>query len=187
MALPAESGLENAFDFRKSIPTLRNGGFPLREDTMNEKQQVLAKVREQIRAQFERMSTAAKTSADYATDKDSRSESKYDTRSLEASYLAAGQVEQAEELADTLQWLETLELPDFRENDAIQAGALVEADFEGDLVFYLLLSRGGGITCQHHGCDLTVLTPDSPLGAKILGLRAGDSLESPALTIYTVA
>ncbi len=153
---------------------------------MSEKQVVLAKVREQIRAQFERMVSAAQTAAEYATDEGSRAESKYDTRGLEASYLAAGQAEKAEEFAEAVHLFENLKLPDFGECDPIALGALIEADLDGELVFYLLAPRGGGIVCEHEGCDLTVLTPDSLLGSRLLGLRAGDTIAEPPLTIYTV-
>tara|TARA_R110002096_G_scaffold273422_3_gene467230 strand:- start:21028 stop:21492 length:465 start_codon:yes stop_codon:yes gene_type:complete len=154
---------------------------------MTEKQQVLEKVRAQIRVQFERMAAAVQSSVEYATDEDSRAESKYDTRGLEASYLAAGQVEQMEELSEALQSFETLELPAFSEDAEIQIGALVEADLEGELVFYLIAAKGGGVVCDHEGCDLTVLTPESPLGAKVIGMRAGDRLENPEITIFTVS
>lgn len=154
---------------------------------MSEKQEVLAKVRAQIRSQYERMAAAVQSSVEYATDEDSRAESKYDTRGLEASYLAAGQLEQMEELSEALQVFETWELVDLSENAEIQVGALVEADQEGDLVFYLIASRGGGIVCEHEGCDLTVLTPESPLCAKLLGMRAGDMIPNPAITIFTVS
>ncbi|MEM1296366.1 MAG: transcription elongation factor GreAB [Verrucomicrobiota bacterium] len=154
---------------------------------MSEKQEVLAKVEAQIRAQYERMAAAVQSSVEYATDQDSKAESKYDTRGLEASYLAAGQAEQVEELSEALQMFETWDLPDLEEDSAIEVGALVEADAEGELVFYLIATKGGGVVCEHEGCDLTVLTPDSPLGAKLLGMRAGDLIEKPAITIFTVS
>lgn len=152
-----------------------------------EKAEIVARIRDQLRAQFQRMLAAARTSQAYATDQGSKAESKYDTRSLEASYLAAGQAEKAEELASAVEVFAKLKLPDFDEADAIGVGALVEADLDGDLVFYLIAPVGGGVVCEHEGCELTVLTPDSPLAQQLLGLRAGDSLEAPALSVFGVS
>ena len=151
------------------------------------KSELIAKILEGLEAQFERMKLAATDAKNAATDEDSKAESKYDTRGLEASYLAAGQAEQAEELAESIQVFSGLELPDFGESDPISAGALVEADLDGELVFYLLAPGAGGFTCDYLGCDLTVLAPGSPMRGKLEGMRAGDTLESPALSILDVS
>ena len=151
------------------------------------KSDLIAKILEGLKEQFERMKLAATDAKNAATDEDSRAESKYDTRGLEASYLAAGQAEQAEELAESIQTFEGLNLPNFEESDAIEAGALVEADLDGELVFYLLAPGAGGFTCEYLGCDLTVLAPGSPLRNKLEGRHAGDVLDSPAMAILDVS
>ncbi|MEM7010895.1 MAG: transcription elongation factor GreAB [Verrucomicrobiota bacterium] len=150
------------------------------------KAEIVAKIRDQLREQYDRMAGAAQTAHDYATDQDAKAESKYDTRSLEASYLAAGQAEKAEELAEALEVFADLQLPEFEDTDAIDVGAFIEADVEGELSYYLIAPRGGGVVCEHEGCDLTVLTPDSPLAKQLLGMRAGDNLDAPALTVFEV-
>ena len=153
-----------------------------------EKADLIAKVRDEIRSQFERMLTAAKAAASYATDEETKPDGKYDTQSTEASYLAAGQAEKAEELALDVELFETLELPNFDDSAPIAPGALVEVELEdGDIAFYLLAPRGGGTVINHLGCKLTVLTPDSPLAQKLEGKRAGDQLDEPNMTIYTVS
>lgn len=152
-----------------------------------EKAKIIAKIHNQLRNQFDRMLAAAKSTESYATDQDSQAEGKYDTRALEASYLAAGQAEKAEELAEAVELFKAFDPPDFAEDAPIDLGALIEADLDGELVFYLLAPRGGGLVCEHEGCDLTVLTPDAPLARQLLGKRAGDELESPKLVIYEVS
>ena len=151
------------------------------------KPELIAKILEGLQAQFERMMHAATDAKNAATDEDSRAESKYDTRGLEASYLAAGQAEQVEELAESIRVFRGLVLPDFFDSDPVAAGALVEADMDGELVFYLLAPGAGGFTCEFLGCDLTVLAPGSPLRGKLEGKRAGDVLESPPLEILDVS
>ena len=63
------------------------------------KDRLLDAIRAELRARFDRLTRAAKDAHAAATDPGSKAESKYDTRSLEASYLAAGQARQLEDLA----------------------------------------------------------------------------------------
>ncbi len=152
-----------------------------------EKAELVARIREDLKSRFERMRAAATEAKEAATDDSSRAENKYDTRGLEASYLAAGQAEQAEALAELIQLFGALALPDFDEGDEIAPGALVEADLDGELVFYLLAPGGGGVICDYLGCELTVLAPGSPLREKLLGHVAGDILNDPPLTVLGVS
>ncbi|MCU0780980.1 MAG: hypothetical protein MUF04_07750 [Akkermansiaceae bacterium] len=82
--------------------------------------------------QLARLSKATLEARAAATDPGSKAEGKYDTRSLEASYLATGQARQAEELADAIRRFGSLRLPDYTEHDAIDAGALVEVESAGE-------------------------------------------------------
>ena len=67
-----------------------------------EKAKVIRIVRAELEAQYRRVAAAAREAHGYATDPDSKAESKYDTRGLEASYLAAGQAAKADELAEAM-------------------------------------------------------------------------------------
>jgi len=151
-----------------------------------EKDEIVRRVIRQLREQHDRMVAAGQSAEEYATDAESRSESKYDTRSLEASYLAAGQARKAEELAEAVDRLQGWNPSPFGEGDPIETGALVEVDRQGELQFYLLAPAGGGVVTAYLGCDLTVVTPDSPLGRALTGRKAGDVLENGSTTIYGV-
>ncbi len=148
---------------------------------------LLEQIRTELRAQLERLTKAAHEAHAAATDPGSKAESKYDTRNLEASYLAVGQARQVDELAASLRIFETLALPDFEPDAAIDAGALVEAELHGSPAFFLLVPTSGGLVIAHAGMEITLLTPDSPLYQKLLGLRSGDSLEFPALTLIQIS
>lgn len=150
------------------------------------KSELLAQIRAELRSQLERLSKAALEAHAAATDPGSKAEGKYDTRSLEASYLAAGQARQVDELAESVRIFETLALPDFEMDDAIDAGALVEAELSGDTVFFLLVPAAGGLVIEHDGMEITLLTPASGLYQKLLGMVRGESLETPALTVSDV-
>jgi len=153
---------------------------------MNPKSELLDRIRAELRAHFDRLTDAAKDAHAAATDPGSKAESKHDTRNLEASYLAKGQARQVEEVAEAVRIFEALVLPEFGIDDPIDAGALVEVDLNGGSAFFLLAPVGGGMTLDHFGAELTVLTPESPMYQCLLGLRTGDSHDSPALTVTEV-
>jgi hypothetical protein len=153
---------------------------------MRAKSELITSVRAHLQAQHDRIVGAALEARAYATDPGSKAESKYDTRSLEAAYLAIGQAEQAEELAAALDDFDSFDWPDFAPDDRIGLGALVELDFSGDRVLCLLAPRGGGISCQIDDAELTVLTPQAPLYERIAGRRAGDKPEGPPVRILSV-
>ncbi|MCP5550228.1 MAG: hypothetical protein H7A53_04980 [Akkermansiaceae bacterium] len=158
-----------------------------------DKQDIIHRLREEIRRQYERIAGAAREARGYATDPDSKAESKYDTRSLEASYLAAGQAAKADELAETLRVLETFDPPAFNGSDPVALGALVTVAFSpsegGGRALYLLAPRGGGLSCESGDgeTDVTVLSPSAPLFQSLEGCRAGGRLDDPALMIVSVA
>lgn len=150
------------------------------------KSALLEQIRSELRAQLERLSKAAFEAHAAATDPGSKAEGKYDTRSLEASYLAAGQARQVDELAEAVRIFEALALPDFGMADPIDAGALVEAELAGEAAFFLLVPTSGGLVIFHEGREITLLTPASGLYQKLLGLHVGDSLEDPPLMVTEV-
>ncbi len=150
------------------------------------KSRLLEQVRAELRANLERLAKAAYEAHAAATDPGSKAESKYDTRNLEASYLAAGQARHVDELAASLRTFEALTLPDFEMDATIDAGALVEADLNGETAYFLLVPTSGGTVIRQDGREITLLSPESPLYQKLLGLRSGDSLDAPALTVTDI-
>ena len=148
---------------------------------------ILTRIRTELRARLDRLSKAAFEAHAAATDPGSKAEGKYDTRSLEASYLAAGQARQVDELAESVRIFETLTLPDFEMDEAIDAGALVEVELNGEAAFFLLVPASGGLVIVHEDQEVTLLTPDSGLYRKLLDMRAGESLDLPKLTVIAVS
>jgi hypothetical protein len=105
---------------------------------------------------------------------------------LEASYLAAGQARQLEDLARDLGLFDAVTLPAFAIDDPVDAGALVEADLHGESTWFLLAPAAGGLEIKHDGLEITLLTPESALYQKLLGLRVGDHLDDPPLFLSEV-
>ena len=152
------------------------------------KSHLLETIRADLRGRLERMARAAKAAHEAATDPGSKAESKYDTRSLEESYLATGQARQFKELAATLAVFEGLTLRDFSAGEEIEAGALVETRRKGtgEVSFFLMAPSSGGLEIVHEGAEVTLLSPESPLYQKLIGLAVGESLENPPLEIVAV-
>lgn len=110
----------------------------------------------------------AQAARDEATHGESRAENKYDTRGLEASYLAAGQGARALALR---QAMASLGGP---APDALGVGSLVGLD-DGR---WLLMARGaGGVRVTVDGAEVSVVTPRSPLGEALVGLEVGDDVD----------
>ncbi len=144
---------------------------------MMDKRALLAAIVAQLAAEAERLSRAALATHAEATDPENKAEHKYDTRGLEASYLAQGQSHAAEDAALALSEFQALALRDMPPGGPVTLGALVTVTgASGTISRYFLGPRAGGTEVGLSGRTVLVLTPTSPLGRQLLGLRAGDPL-----------
>lgn len=143
---------------------------------MTKKQLVLAFI-EQLENDLMVMRAAARAAHEAATHEESKPENEYDTRGLEASYLAGAQAQRAAEIDEVLSLFRTLSFKDFAPNDAIQATALVEVELDGHKNRLLVMPKGGGVKLPVDGVMVQIVTPQSSLGEAILGLKAGDIAE----------
>ncbi len=124
---------------------------------------------------LEVLERAARASHNEATHESSRAESKYDTRGLEAAYLAGGQARQAREIMDSMKLYSSLVARDFAPGDLIDLTALVKLETEGSPFLYFIGPKSGGVEVQFNGEEITVITPQSPLGQNLVGKKAGQS------------
>lgn len=131
--------------------------------------QIIAGLQEHL----EMLANAARASHAEATHESSRAESKYDTRGLEAAYLAGGQARQAKETLDAIKVYETLPLLTFAAGDPIDLTALVELEADGVCSNYFIGPKSGGLEIEHQGKEIMVITPQSPLGQILIGRKAG--------------
>jgi transcription elongation GreA/GreB family factor len=116
---------------------------------------------------------AARASHAEATHESSKAESKYDTRGLEAAYLAGGQARQAKEILDSIKLYEAMTAKDFTEDEPIDVTALVELEAGGARSLYFIGPKNGGLEIEHQRKEITVITPQSPLGQNLMGKTAG--------------
>jgi transcription elongation GreA/GreB family factor len=134
---------------------------------------IIARLAEELETYFR----AAQFSRAEATHESSKAENKYDTRGLEASYLARGQSKQAAELKSAIAEFETLPVRKFTAEDPVDLGALVELEHDGERNCYFIGPRAGGTEVLHDKREILVITPQSPLGAQLVGKRAGEPLQ----------
>lgn len=134
----------------------------------------------QLRRELATQTDAAEMARDEAISEESRAESKWDTHSQEAAYLAEGQARLAGEIHASIEIYTTLPLPVFNEGDALAVSALVELEAgKGKRAWYFLGPRAGGLEVSLEGKTVLVLTLQSPLGRQLLGKRVGDSVQGP--------
>ena len=153
------------------------------------KQLVVEQIIAHLDAELLRYAKAARVAHSEATDEQSRAENKYDTRGLEASYLAHGQSRQVIETEQAREQYAAMSLRTFDTDEPIAMSALVELETEVERVWYFLGPAAGGteVVCETH--EVLVVTPQSPLGRLLLGKRRDDRIEmgaGKARTIYRV-
>ena len=122
---------------------------------------------------LEVLERAARASHTEATHESSRAESKYDTRGLEAAYLAGGQARQAREIMDAMKLYSSLATRDFAPGDPIDLTAVVKLETDGAPALYFIGPKSGGVEVNFNGEEITVITPQSPLGQNLVGKKAG--------------
>jgi transcription elongation GreA/GreB family factor len=138
------------------------------------KTQLLKQIIARLNERLDLLDKAARASHAEATHESSKAENKYDTRGLEAAYLAGGQARQAREILDSIKIYESLAVRDFARGEPIDLTALVELDFEGTRTWYFIGPKNGGLEFEFHGKEVTVITPQSPLGQNLMGKKAGE-------------
>lgn len=120
---------------------------------------------------------AAQSTYDIATNEESKAENKYDTRGLEASYLAGAQAERVADIKATLASYENLNIREFDENSKIALSALIEICSSGKSTLVLLMPKGGGQNINFEELQIQVITPLSPLGSSLIGKEIGDVIQ----------
>lgn len=113
-----------------------------------------------------------------ATHEESKAENKYDTRGLEASYLAAGQSRRVADIRRALGAWRALQMRPYDDAVGIQLGALVcLEDTAGRRQRLLLGPDGAGLKLQDEQGEIVLITPHAPLGQQLLGQGPGDWIQ----------
>jgi len=137
---------------------------------------LIKKIIARLTAELEVYYRAAQFSRAEATHEQNKAESKYDTRGLEASYLARGQSKQAAELETAIETYQEMKLRKFAAGEAIHNGALVELEQDGDCNAFFIGPCAGGTEVVQDKREVMVITLQSPLGEQLKGKKAGNRI-----------
>lgn len=158
------------------------------------KQELLAEIIAALEASLALFTAAARAAHAAATHEECQPDNKYDTTALEASYIAQGQANRAQEIRRSLEAYRAMELLDFNEDTPVRLTALVTLEDEaGEERRLFLGSHAGGLKIPAPGGEIVVITPGSPLGRSLLGrcvgdeFQVGDGVEGQTYTLVSVS
>jgi transcription elongation GreA/GreB family factor len=142
-----------------------------------DKPSLIAAIAAQLEAQLQTLVRSVQSARENATHEESKPENEYDTRGLEASYLAGAQAARAEQLRLELGQLRELPTRAWKKGEPAAPGALVELEDEDGKKGQYLLALCRGMNLQVAGKAVVVVNVASPMGRELLGKREGDDLE----------
>lgn len=118
---------------------------------------------------YERISAQARLDA---IDGEMKQEGKYDTRAIEASYLAGAQQRRLEEIILEIQNLKLLEISAAMSSVAV--GALVKVEGADSAQKWYFISPSSGGAELSVGAEVKVVSVKSPIGQALVGLVPGE-------------
>jgi transcription elongation GreA/GreB family factor len=128
---------------------------------------------------------AAKTAHAASIHEQNQPDNRYDTLALEASYVAQGQANRAQELRKSIEIYKQLKLH-CPSDDTIRLTSLVTLhDDDGMTKEVFLGPAEGGLKIEHEGKELVVITPASPMGRELIGKCVGDTVAVEAGKTHT--
>lgn len=145
-----------------------------------DKKALIAQIIEDINGRLDAICQAARAAYEGATHEESRAEDQYDTRGLEASYLAGAQAKRIRELEEAIARYRTLVPRSFGGSDPVALTALVLLEADGVESLYFIGPEAGGVKLIQGGESITVITPKAPLGKRLIGSLADDEFELTA-------
>jgi transcription elongation GreA/GreB family factor len=139
------------------------------------KSAVVAAVLAKLEQELIQLRISAASAQKAATDEENKPENEYDTRALEASYLADAQKQRVLALERAVKALQ--DGPPLGTFSIVTTGALVEAECDGQSRWFFLLPAAAGVVVEVAGKKVSVLGHESPAGQALLGKSAGDAVE----------
>lgn len=139
------------------------------------KEKLITSLKEKVESELLEIKKAFESSRSLATSEEMKSEGKYDTRSIEAGYIAGAQQKRVQELELELGLLDEVNLN--HKPDTVAVGSLVEIEHNNLSRAYFICSTGGGNILRVEGQVIMVISAFSPIGAEVIGLKAGDDFE----------
>ncbi|MDA8792895.1 hypothetical protein N9N67_06585 [Bacteriovoracaceae bacterium] len=128
-----------------------------------------------LEQELEQASNALASTKSYSQSSDLKQEGKYDTRAIEAGYLAGAQKKRVEELRRDLAIMSNLDEKVLVKNDSISVFSVVELKDETDNIsYYFLCSTPAPSSFQINGLKICSVTLESPFGQALINLKTDD-------------
>jgi len=137
------------------------------------KKKLFEHLKSNINQELEKSRAAYKSTQDHATSPELLAESKYDTRSIEAGYLAGAQKKRVDELELELKLINEMSID--HPPEKISVGSLVDLKFNEQTRSYFISSTSGGTMVSLDGKTILVISAFSPIGTEAIGLEVGES------------
>ncbi len=134
----------------------------------------------QLRTELQSLTRAAQDAFAAATDPDSKAENKYDTRTLEASYVARGQAQRVAELQQAVASFEGLSHAPVQPGSPIALGSIVTLQSADEAMHCLVAPFAGGTEIVVEGQKIVAITPASSMGRCIWGRRLHEPMTLPS-------
>ncbi|HCM46439.1 MAG TPA: hypothetical protein DIS98_02640 [Colwellia sp.] len=145
---------------------------------MPNKKKIIEIVITELSKEYQQAIDAANDAHAAAVDDQSVAETQYDTLAIEASYLAEGQSKRVIEFKHAIDAYKALSIIEFNCDSYIALGALVQlsADLKANHWFFIG-PAAGGFRCQLDEINITVISPQSPMGTALIGKQQDDDIE----------
>ncbi len=133
-----------------------------------------------LEKELEELEKIAASTKEQALDSEMEQEDKWDTRRIEASYLAGAQAKRVEEVKRDLNLIRNLEM--IATDEIISVSNIVELESEGKHLVYFMSPAFSNHTVEIEGNKYNCLSIHSPLGKELIGYEVGDiaELEAPS-------
>lgn len=136
------------------------------------KEEILIQIKMELESKLELALASLETATKSARSNEMKSESKWDTRGIEAGYLASAQKKRVSEIETEIGVLEKMKaLP----IEQVAVGALVQTSLFKEPLFFTELT--GGIKLKINEQDIRIISLNSLLGEAMIGLNQGDDFE----------
>lgn len=149
----------------------------LRFMTQEDKQRMLEMTIAQMEDKLSILVQSALEAKEYSTSEESKAENKYDTRGLEASYLASGQAKRAQKLQEQIFLLKKFQVIEGSSQQKITVGHFVELEVDGSVSKYLYILPSGGEELLYQDKKIQVITLEAPIGKKMYNRELGYDFE----------
>jgi transcription elongation GreA/GreB family factor len=141
-----------------------------------QKEQVLGQLRNNLQHELSQAKKSYESSSAYKSQDDMKQEGKYDTRAIEAGYLAGAQKKRVDEIEQELNMLEEIDLKLADGLSEVITGSLVLLEHNGIEKHYFLSPTGGGKLLTIEGEPVLVISVFSPLGQELVGASVNDDV-----------